>query len=442
MRSARTTDRPSLLRRVAIASGLAAALGGLIAAATAGLTTRELVRSSDDAHTMAAASRLAEELDEEDEDDPLAEVIEEELDELDLPNARVALRERGALIAGDRTLPSVTPGLCTQIDAESAPLRVCAVTAGARTLIVGTSAARARAIQPLFLWGAALGVLLGSLAGALASARSARWALSPLDRLRAQIEAIDADAPRSDGLEPAEHAEIEALRAATSDLVDRLGAALGNAQRFALDAAHELRTPLTTVAGELELLAESDAPDPAALARARSNVSDLVALVQRLLVLAAPPVDTTGAAVAVDLADVAAEVLAGLSRDHADRVEVIAEDDVLVRGDAILLRIALGNAVENALKFSEGRVRVRIVGDAVESRMVVEDEGPGVPPSDRARVFEAFYRSAPARASASGHGLGLAIIAHVASGHGGHARFDDVARGARLCIALPRWQAR
>lgn len=438
MRSATATrERPSLLGRVALASGLAAALGGVIAAGTAGLTTRELVEGADDDELRAAARELVEELLEDDDDDPLAEELADELDDLDLPGARAAVRIHGRLVAGDASLPAIEPGSCEWAD----ELHVCAVSADDLTLVLGASAARAHALEPLFAWGAALGILLGSLAGALVSARSARWALRPLDRLRAQIDAIDADAPSSAALSPpAEHAEIEALRAATADLVDRLGAALANAQRFALDAAHELQTPLTAITGELELLAESDAPDPVALARIRASTAELVALVQRLLLLAAPPAGAEAPREAVDFADVAAEVRQALPPRGAERVAIAAEEDVIVRGDPVLLRVALGNAVDNALKFSEGAVRVRVFARRGEAHVEIEDEGPGVSPKDRARVFEPFYRSAHARASAGGHGLGLAIIAHAVASHGGRARFADVPRGARLCIVLPRWR--
>jgi two-component system sensor histidine kinase MprB len=346
------------------------------------------------------------------------------------------VRDASGLVAGDPSLPALQPGEC----AVSGDVHACAVTAGPHTLIIGASSARARAIEPLFAWGAALGILLGSLAGALASTMIARWALRPLARLRARIDAIDADAPSSEALSPpAEHAEIEALRAAIADLVDRLGAALASAQRFALDAAHELRTPLTAIAGELDLLAESDAPDPAALARVRASTGELVALVERLLVLAAPPVGATSPREAVDLADIASEVRASLG-PAAERVALDAAEDVLVRGDPVLLRVALGNAVDNALKFSEGPVRVRIFAEGDEAHVEVQDEGRGVAPAERARVFEPFYRSAHARAATRGHGLGLAIIAHAVAAHGGRARFADVARGAKLCIVLPRWR--
>lgn len=432
-----TDERPSLLRRVGVASGIAAALGGIIAALTGGLATRELIEDADDTQLIAAAMEIAEEL-LEDDDDPIAEVLEDELEDLELPGGRAALREGGVLLAGDPRLPMLEPGEC----ARSGEVHACAVAVAGRTLVVGASAVRARAIEPLFVWGAVLGIVLGSLAGALTSATTARWALRPLDRLRAQIEAIDADRPSSETLStPAQHAEIEALRVAVADLVDRLGAALANAQRFALDAAHELRTPLTAIAGELELLAESESPDAAAIARVRASTDELITLVQRLLVLAAP-VGVAGPQEAVDLADVAMEVRDGLRPEAAERLELHAAEDVLVRGDPVLLRVALGNAVDNALKFSSSSVRVRIFAEGDEAVVEVEDEGRGLTTEERERAFEPFYRSAKARGTTDGHGLGLAIIAHAVASHGGRACFVPVPRGARLCLTFPRWRER
>lgn len=113
--------------------------------------------------------------------------------------------------------------------------------------------------------------------------------------------------------------------------------------------------------------------------------------------------------------------------------------DVLVRGDATLLRSALANAVENALKYSGERVELSVLADGESARIEVVDRGPGVPAADRERVFEPFYRAPAARQRARGSGIGLAIIAHVAAGHGGRAELFDAVPGLRLRVTLPRW---
>ena len=108
-------------------------------------------------------------------------------------------------------------------------------------------------------------------------------------------------------------------------------------------------------------------------------------------------------------------------------------DDVLVRGDGTLLRALVSNALDNALKFSRGNVVVSASHDAHACVVSVVDDGPGIPDEERARVFGAFYRTAASRASgAMGHGVGLALIAHVAAAHGGTAEFMPTTAGAHF----------
>ena len=88
-----------------------------------------------------------------------------------------------------------------------------------------------------------------------------------------------------------------------------------------------------------------------------------------------------------------------------------------------------------------GEVTVSAGADGDDAVVAVTDAGPGVPAGDRARVFDAFYRSAGARADGvRGHGVGLALVARIARAHGGSAAFEDAPTGARLVLRLPRWR--
>jgi signal transduction histidine kinase len=119
---------------------------------------------------------------------------------------------------------------------------------------------------------------------------------------------------------------------------------------------------------------------------------------------------------------------------------VNVEDDLFIRGDEELLRVLLNNALANALKFSAAEVKVYARRAQSKVWIEVNDHGPGVPLAERAHVFSPFYRTKAALAGGvPGHGIGLALIAHVARIHSGEARFLEVDEGSRLQIELPLW---
>jgi two-component system sensor histidine kinase TctE len=318
--------------------------------------------------------------------------------------------------------------------------RVCTVVSRGRDITLAITATHAGSLRNIMLWGTMVSVLVGILSGVLFGGVAARWGLRPFEKLREQVRRVKPDAPDVAVLEPpAAYSEIEALRAAVGDLVERLGASLALAQRFAAHASHELRTPLTVIAGDLDLALENAASaDRDGLLRIRAHVQELSRMIERLLVLAVP--SHTRAGEAVDLADAADAVLGSLAADRRSRVRLEREDDVLVEGDPTLLTLALTNAVENALKFSADEVLLRVGGDEHEAWVEVVDEGPGVPSAERERVFEAFYRAAATQTDRTrGLGLGLALVAHVVRGHRGRVGFVDTERGARLRMTFPRW---
>ena len=312
---------------------------------------------------------------------------------------------------------------------------------------VSSDLAAARAQRSLLLGAALLAAALAGLAGlGLSGAVSARI-VRPLQRLRDEVAAVDADAPGRALLGgPDGYAETDALRATVGEMLARLDDALAQSRRFAANAAHELRTPLGTMQAELELAAESVGGLPEEVSDSQRRVlrtlGGLTALVERLLILAAPDEALRGARDAVALADVVDEALAALDPGARARVRAAVDEGLHVRGDALLLRAMAENVVGNALKFAPtGEVTVRAEAHGDAAVLTVTDDGPGVAPGDRARVFDAFYRSAAARADGvRGHGVGLALVARIARAHGGTAAFEDAAVGARLVIRLPRWR--
>jgi signal transduction histidine kinase len=436
-----------LVGRVALASALAAAVGGVVASLSAGLTARSMLVEREQTSLREQAQHLADEVldelqetadrdDDEEEraehaalsalegDRKLAWALAHELDDMDLAGKRAAIFAGETRVVGDATLRR--PRADCELHTRS---RVCAVPIAHRTLVLSANAQVARD-QSLFSSALWIGLSCGAALGGVLSYALSRWALRPLTRLRDQVRAIPIDASDASSLAPLAQSELEELRAAIASLLERLAAALKQAQSFAAEAAHELRTPLTTLAGELELI-----DDQASIQRARRQVADLTELVQRLLVLAQSARLPERQMEIVDLSDVANELGA-----LEPRIQVALEDDVIVRGDQALLRSLVQNALQNALKFSSGSVRLNI--RKLEHALIeVEDEGPGIAPEERERVFRPFYRTPEARAlGAGGHGIGLALIARVAWVHGGRAEFVERPRGACLRVYLPLWR--
>ncbi len=206
---------------------------------------------------------------------------------------------------------------------------------------------------------------------------------------------------------------------------------LVTSQREMLAAAsHELRSPLARMRLAIELLGESDDPTTRAQHRAEAvrNIEELDRLVEDLLLVGR--LEASGALVTapVDLLALAAEQAARVGAEPSGAPCVIP-------GDEALLRVALRNLLDNALRHGAAPVSISVVPVDGVATVVVQDAGAGVPESERARIFEPFYRPQGHGADpAQGTGLGLALVARVAQRHGGSVRCED---DARFVVELP-----
>jgi len=238
--------------------------------------------------------------------------------------------------------------------------------------------------------------------------------------------------------------ELAPLVQALNELLQRQGQALDAQRAFVADAAHELRSPLTALKLQLELLAR--AGEAQARAEAARSLGEGIAragrLVEQLLALArnepgAPPVPMT----TVDLAEVARAALAASVPQALARGTVLdlqADAPVPVQGDPAALEVLARNLVDNAVRYSPpgSRVEVQVRLEGGHPTLVVDDAGPGIPPEDRERVFDRFYRRDPA--AGEGSGLGLAIVRTVARRHGAAVALGDSALGGlRATVAFP-----
>jgi two-component system OmpR family sensor kinase/two-component system sensor histidine kinase QseC len=236
--------------------------------------------------------------------------------------------------------------------------------------------------------------------------------------------------------------EIAPLVDAFNGLLARLSTAFDTQRSFVADAAHELRTPLTALKLQLGLLRDS-APGPQqdeAIDRLRSGIDRAVRLVEQLLALARAEPGAAAADQPLDLAELARQAVADV-QPLADKAQVslalTAPDPLPLEGDPQALRGALRNLIDNAVKYGARRVEVSALrGPRGAPLLRVDDDGPGIPPDQRDRVFDRFQRGEDTRVE--GSGLGLAIVQAAARRQGAVVRLSEAGLGGlRAEIAWP-----
>jgi heavy metal sensor kinase len=293
------------------------------------------------------------------------------------------------------------------------------------------------------------------LALALAAAGGyhlARRALGPVARMADRARRISAERLGERLLVENPADELGQLAAAFNDTFARLERSFDQLRRFTADASHELRTPLTALRSVGEVGLQERPDDPLfgeVVGSMLEEVDWLTRLVDMLLALSrADAGQVQLAREPFDLAALARNVvqhLDDLAQEKGQRVLVDAAHQVDVNGDRLVLRQALVNVLDNAIKYSpEGTaIRVAVGGDGDGRWISVADEGPGIAPEDRARVFERFYRVDRARSrEQGGAGLGLSLAKWAVEAHAGRIELEsDGNRGSLFRIVLPAPEA-
>ena len=230
---------------------------------------------------------------------------------------------------------------------------------------------------------------------------------------------------------------------ALNALLQRLGQSLETQRAFVADAAHELRSPLTALKLQLQLLkrAGSEAERSAAADALAAGIERAARLVEQLLALARSEPGAAAAAQRLDLSELVREAVADtvpLALSRGTQFELSAGQPVWVDGDAAALRVLARNLADNAVRYAPrgARVEVQVSQPDGVPMLQVDDSGPGIPPAERERVFDRFYRRG--LAEESGSGLGLAIVRSVAQRHGATVALDDSPLGGlRVTLRFP-----
>jgi two-component system OmpR family sensor kinase len=241
--------------------------------------------------------------------------------------------------------------------------------------------------------------------------------------------------------------EVRVLADAFNHMLDRLTDAFAGQQAFIADASHELRTPLTVIRGQLEVLAAQANPSGEEVRRVeglvQSEIARITRLVDDLLLLVKTDQTQSLRIEPIDLPAYVRELWAGTTLLARRRFELGPVPEGVLAADPDRLTQALRNLVSNAIEHTaaeRGLVRMRIEASAQgRIKFLLEDDGPGIPPAERERVFDRFNRIDAARDRASGGtGLGLAIVRAIAEAHEGSATAGESSEGgASMALELP-----
>jgi signal transduction histidine kinase len=245
-------------------------------------------------------------------------------------------------------------------------------------------------------------------------------------------------------VEPEGPRELVAVGKSFNQMARALGANLEAQRDFIANASHQLRTPLTGIKLRLEAIQAEGGEAGEQAAKAEAEVDRLSSLVDDLLALArASATEASGGAVDVsDAARVAVKRWAGPVEISGHEIAVVAADPpAMVWAEPADVAQILDNLIENAIRYAPtgSRIMIEALTHDGHTTLAVEDDGPGIAPDDRPRVFERFYRGSNGRQAGPGTGLGLPIVLELAERWQGRVRLGD-GPGMRVEVDFPQPQ--
>ena len=269
-------------------------------------------------------------------------------------------------------------------------------------------------------------------------------ALAPVEAIRREVDEISAAQLHRRVPQPKADDEIGRLAATMNRMLARLEDSRNSQRRFVSDASHELRSPLTTIREHSEVaLAHPEGTTAEELADVvLAEELRMQRLVEDMLLLARADEHAAPQRAPVDLDDLVFEEARRLRSTTAVRVDTSAVGAARVHGDVDGLRRVVRNLADNAARHAAGRIDLALSEHGGEVRLTIDDDGPGIPESERERVLKRFVRLDEARSrDDGGSGLGLAIVDEVVRDHGGSVFIgQSPAGGARVEVRLPAGQ--
>ena len=266
-------------------------------------------------------------------------------------------------------------------------------------------------------------------------------ALAPVERIRREVleigeERLDRRVPVPDARD-----EIHLLATTMNEMLERLEASRKRQRRFVSDSSHELRSPLASLRQSAEVAqTHPDAlPDGELADVVLAETLRLQRLVEQMLLLTrADEGRAADIRREVDVDDVVRAEASRIRREHLT-VDTSAVANGRVLGDELALGQVVRNLLDNAARHATSRIAVAVRQEAGRVVLTVDDDGAGVPPGERERIFERFVRLDEARArDHGGSGLGLAIVREIVRAHGGDASLGESALGGALfVVTLP-----
>jgi signal transduction histidine kinase len=353
----------------------------------------------------------------------------------------------GAVVAESAEIEGVDtegiePGTTRTIEVDDEDYAAAAVRAGDETVIVARTmesvGESTEVVAGLLLIGLPVLLVVVAVTTWLLAGR----ALAPVEAMRREVDTISAQALDRRVPQPAGSDEIARLASTMNQMLDRLDRSQRQQRQFVSDASHELRSPIASIREQSEVaLAHPESIDTTDLAQhVLAEDLRLQRLVEDMLVLARVDERSPRApGRAVDLDDVVFDTAKRLRLTTAVRIDTSGVAAVRVLGDQRALERVVGNVAENAARHARTRMQLALHERDGQAVLVIDDDGAGIPPADRERVFERFVRLDDARTrDDGGSGLGLAITAELVRLHGGTISVADApGGGARVEIRIP-----